>query len=172
MLYIQLFLSFLKIGFFSFGGGYAMIPLITQEVVVVHNWMNMRELVQLIAISQMTPGPIAVSAATYVGFKLAGFLGAIIATIAVISPAFVIVMLLVKYYSVLKQYTFTQRLLGGIKPVAVFLIVAAGVQLAQGAVGQLSGWLIAAAALFALTKTKLHPIAVIVLGGILGIIIY
>lgn len=172
MLYIELLISFLKIGFFSFGGGYAMIPLITQEVVVLHKWMTMRELTQLIAISQMTPGPIAVSAATYVGFKTAGFIGAMIATVAVISPAFVIVMLLAKFYNVLKKHTVTGRLLEGIKPVAVFLIVVAGMKLAKGQVTNYSSWLIAAGALILLTKTKVHPIAVIFVGGILGILVY
>lgn len=172
MIYLQLLLSFLKIGFFSFGGGYAMIPLITQEVVVLHRWMSMRELAELIAISQMTPGPIAVSAATYVGYKVAGLLGSIVATVAVISPAFVIVMLLAKYYSRLKAYSFTQRLLEGIKPVAVFLIVVAGMKLAQGMTGEFTNWIIAAGAFLLLTKTKIHPIAVIIAGGVLGMLIY
>lgn len=172
MLYLQLFFSFLKIGFFSFGGGYAMIPLITQEVVIAHGWVSIQELTQLIAISQMTPGPIAVSAATYIGYKTAGMLGAIIATTAVISPAFVIVMLLAKYFHIIKSNIFTQRMLEGIKPVVVFLIAVAGIKLAEGLVPSIDTLFIGVGALLILTKTKIHPIYAIIIGGALGILIY
>jgi chromate transporter len=172
MLYLQLFISFLKIGFFSFGGGYAMIPLITEEVVTVHHWVSMRELAQLIAISQMTPGPIAVSAATYIGYKTAGILGSILATTAVISPAFVIVMLMAKYFHVIKSNTFTQRMLAGIKPVVVFLIAVAGIKLAGSVVPGVASVLIGLGALLLLTKTKIHPIYTIIIGGLMGILIY
>lgn len=149
-----------------------MIPLITQEVVYTHGWVTMQELAQLIAISQMTPGPIAVSAATYIGYKTAGILGATLATVAVISPAFIIVMLLAKFYHILKSYSLTQRVLDGIKPVVVFLIAAAGLKLAQTEAAKFSAWLIAGGALMLMTKTKIHPISIIIFGGVLGILLY
>ena len=87
MIYLQLFLSFLQIGLFSFGGGYAAMPLVQGQVVTAHGWLSMSEFTDLITISQMTPGPIAVNSATFVGIKIAGIPGALIATLGCILPA-------------------------------------------------------------------------------------
>ena len=87
MIYLQLFLSFLQIGAFSFGGGYAAMPLIQSEVVTRHGWLGMSEFTDLITISQMTPGPIAINSATFVGIKIAGVPGAVIATLGCILPS-------------------------------------------------------------------------------------
>ena len=98
MIYLQLFLSFLQIGLFSFGGGYAAMPLIQGQVVSTHGWLSMSEFTDLITISQMTPGPIAVNSATFVGIKIAGIPGALIATIGCILPSCIIVTLIAKPY--------------------------------------------------------------------------
>ena len=87
MIYLQLFLSFLQIGMFSFGGGYAAMPFIQDQVVNLHHWLSLSEFTDLITISQMTPGPIAVNSATFVGLKIAGFLGAVVATLGCILPS-------------------------------------------------------------------------------------
>ena len=92
MIYWELFLSFLQVGLFSFGGGYAAMPLIRGQVVTVHHWLSMSEFTDLITISQMTPGPIAVNSATFVGTKIAGTLGALVATFGCILPSCIIVM--------------------------------------------------------------------------------
>ena len=101
MIYLQLFWSFIQIGMFSFGGGYAAMPLIQGQVVNTHEWLTMTEFTDLITISQMTPGPIAVNSATFVGMKIAGIPGAVVATLGCILPSCIIVTILAKLY--LKQ---------------------------------------------------------------------
>ena len=98
MIYLQLFLSFLQIGMFSFGGGYAAMPLIQGQVVTLHGWLTMSEFTDLITISQMTPGPIAVNSATFVGMKIAGIPGAVVATAGCILPSCIIVTILARLY--------------------------------------------------------------------------
>ena len=88
---IQLFMTFFKIGAFSFGGGYAMLPLLEEEVIRNHGWMTSGEFIDIFAISEMTPGPIAVNAATFLGFRVGGFLGAVVSTLAVILPSFIVI---------------------------------------------------------------------------------
>ena len=98
MIYLQLFFSFLQIGTFSFGGGYAALPLIQNQVVSLHHWISMAEFTDLITISQMTPGPIAINAATFVGMKLTGMPGAVVATLGYITPSCIIVTIIAKLY--------------------------------------------------------------------------
>ena len=98
MIYLQLFWSFIQIGMFSFGGGYAAMPLIQGQVVNTHEWLTMTEFTDLITISQMTPGPIAVNSATFVGMKIAGIPGAVVATLGCILPSCIIVTILAKLY--------------------------------------------------------------------------
>ena len=98
MIYLQLFLSFLQIGLFSFGGGYAAMPLIQGQVVTLHGWLTMSEFTDLITISQMTPGPIAVNSATFVGLKIAGIPGAVVATAGCILPSCIMVTILARLY--------------------------------------------------------------------------
>ena len=98
MIYLQLFFSFLQVGLFSFGGGYAAMPLIQEQIVTKHGWLNMVEFTDLISISQMTPGPIAVNSATFVGNKIAGIMGALIATAGCILPSCIIVMSIAYIY--------------------------------------------------------------------------
>ena len=98
MIYLQLFLSFLQVGLFSVGGGYAAIPLIQSQVVTTHSWLTTAEFIDLTTIAEMTPGPIAINAATFVGIRVAGLPGAIIATLGSITPALFLVSLLAKLY--------------------------------------------------------------------------
>jgi len=91
MMLIQLFLEFFKVGLFTFGGGYAMIPLIQKDIVEGHRWLNMEQFADIIAIAEMTPGPIAVNSATFVGYKVAKFWGALVSTIGVILPSFLVI---------------------------------------------------------------------------------
>lgn len=98
MIFLQLFWSFLQIGALSFGGGYAAMPLIQNQVVDIHHWLSLEEFADLVTISQMTPGPIAVNAATFVGVKIAGVIGAISATLGCILPSCIIVTIIAKLY--------------------------------------------------------------------------
>lgn len=108
MIYLELFLSFLQIGLFSFGGGYAAMPLIQGQVVNGHHWLSMTEFTDLITISQMTPGPIAVNSATFVGIRIAGIPGALVATLGCILPSCLIVTLLHPFILNTETYPFSR----------------------------------------------------------------
>lgn len=129
MIYLQLFWSFLQIGLFSFGGGYAALPLIQQQVVGVHGWLTMSELTDLVTISQMTPGPIAINAATFVGTQVGGLPGAVVATLGCVFPSCVIVSILAVLYYRYRSLTAIQGTLYGLRPAVVALIASAGLSI-------------------------------------------
>ena len=121
MIYLTLFLEFLKIGAFTFGGGYAMIPLI-KEVVLSHGWMDEAQFLNMIGVSEVTPGPIAINMATYVGSTQAGFLGSLLCTVGVVLPSFIIMLLISLLLKKFMKNKYVQSALDGIKFVAVALI--------------------------------------------------
>ncbi|GAB6086522.1 chromate transporter [Alkaliphilus crotonatoxidans] len=172
MIYLKLFLSFLKIGVFSFGGGYAMLPLIEQEIVHINHWLNQDEFVDIIAISQMSPGPIAINSATFVGFKHLGVLGALAATLGVIFCSFFLVTFLANVVMKYHDSTAIQGIFAGIRPGVIGLIAAACVSLFKSSIVDFKGLLIGLMVLGILLKTKIHPIVMIMLSGLLGIFIY
>lgn len=179
---IQLFLSFLKIGLFSIGGGYAAMPLIQNEVVTSHGWLTMEEFTDLITISQMTPGPIAVNSATFVGVRIAGIPGAITATFGCILPSCLILSLLAFIYYRYKDFSALQSVLSSLRPVVVALIASAGLSILQlVAFGEESvsfkniNWAdlaIFACAFVILRKWKWDPILVMSLCGVSGLVIH
>ena len=119
MIYLELFLSFLQIGLFSFGGGYAAMPLIQGQVVNGHHWLSMTEFTDLITISQMTPGPIAVNSATFVGIRIAGIPGALVATLGCILPSCLIVTLIASFYLKYRNLSVFQSVLATLRPAVV-----------------------------------------------------
>lgn len=179
MIYLQLFLSFLQIGALSFGGGYASMPLIEAQIVTGHGWLTMTEFSDLVTIAEMTPGPIAVNAATFVGTKVAGVLGALVATAGCILPACVLVTLIARLYLKYRNLTVLQSVLGSLRPAVVAMIASAGLTILMNAFW--GGRTVALAntnyvmvAIFVLSfvllrKTKLSPIAVMVLAGVLNL---
>lgn len=180
MIYLQLFLSFLQIGMFSFGGGYAAMPLIQGQVVTIHGWLTMSEFTDLITISQMTPGPIAVNSATFVGLKIAGIPGAIVATAGCILPSCIIVTILAKLYLKYRQMDLLQGVLKSLRPAVVAMIASAGVLILKNAFwGSEEGvaltttdWsmvVIFGICVVLLRRTKLNPIWVMVLAGVLKV---
>lgn len=126
---LQLFFSFFQIGLFSFGGGYAAMPVIQNQVVTMHGWLSINEFTNLITISQMTPGPIAINSATFVGLKIAGIQGAIVATIGCILPSCFIVSLLAYMYIKFKKLSVIQSVLGTLRPAVVAMIGGAGLSI-------------------------------------------
>ncbi len=174
--YLKLFLSFLKVGMFSIGGGYAAMPLIQSEVVAGYGWLSMGEFTDLITIAEMTPGPIAVNSATFVGIRIAGVPGAIAATFGCIFPSCIIVSLLAFIYYKYKNVSVLQGILQSLRPAVVALIAGAGLSLLRTvAVGEEAllpenvNWLgivLFAAAFFVLRKWKWNPILVMLLCGI------
>ncbi|RGH06855.1 chromate transporter [Firmicutes bacterium AF16-15] len=174
MIYWQLFLSFLQIGMFSFGGGYAALPLIQEQVVTQHGWLSRSEFTDLITISQMTPGPIAVNSATFVGIRLAGFLGALAATFGCILPSCILVTVLSYLYLKYRKMSMLQSVLETLRPAVVSMIAAAGVSILitafwNDAVSFMSTkWdsiVIFVVAVWLLKKKNWNPILVMVLSG-------
>lgn len=182
MIYWQLLLSFMQIGLFSIGGGYAALPLIQQQVVDVHSWLTLGEFSDVIAISQMTPGPIAINASTFVGMRMGGLLGAVVATVGCIIPSCIIAVLLAKVYYKYRDLTFLQGILSGLRPAVVALIASAAVSMislaffgADGGV-TLANLDIASVALFVIgfvilrLAKKMDPVFIILGSGAAGLL--
>lgn len=181
MIYLQLFISFLQIGLFSIGGGYAAMPLIQQQVVENHQWLSMTQFTDLITIAEMTPGPIAVNSATFVGIQIAGIPGAIVATLGCILPSLVIVLILAKLYIKYRNGHTLQTILGTMSPAIVALIGSAGLTILYLVLWgdaahtlhniRILGPILSAAALFILRKWKLNPILIMLLCGVIYTVI-
>ena len=182
MILLQLFLSFLQIGAFSFGGGYAAMPLIQNQVVELHHWLTIPEFTDLITISQMTPGPIAINSATFVGIKIAGLPGAIIATLGCILPSCLIVTIIAWLYLKFRQMESLQSILNVLRPAVVALIASAGFTIIItaffGELGiavetlKIQMVVIFVICLFLLMKWKMNPIFVMILAGLLNVLQY
>lgn len=188
MIYLTLFLTFLKIGAVSFGGGYAMIPLI-QETVLSYEWLTEAELLNFIAIAESTPGPIAINMSTFIGMSEGGILGAILATLGVVLPSFVIILLISICLKNLLQYDSVKAVLNGIKPVIVSLILGTAITLFLStilgfkSVGDSINFDVFGMIIFAIVgataiiykhfrKKPISPILLIVFAGLLGIVFY
>ena len=128
MIYLELFWSFFKTGLFTFGGGYAMIPVVRHEV-TVHGWMSEEMFYNFIGVCESTPGPIAINMATYVGSTQGGFLGALLATLGVVLPSFIIILLIAKFLHNFKDNKYVKAFLDGVKPVVMALIASTGIML-------------------------------------------
>jgi chromate transporter len=200
MLFLELFRVFFVIGMFTFGGGYAMLSLIQAEVVVAHNWMTESAFTDIVAISQMTPGPIGINSATYVGYTvlknaganyLVSILGSFTATFAVVLPSFIIVLMIVKFYTKFNRNRIFEGVMAALRPAVVGLIGAAAVILMLNT--SWSGtplfsdctisvvkenfvdwksWILFAAAMAVALRDKINPILIIVGGGIAGFLLY
>lgn len=183
MIYIQLFLSFLQVGALSFGGGYAAMPLIQEQVVNLHGWLTMTEFTNLITIAEMTPGPIAINAATFVGTQIAGVLGAVIATLGCILPSCIVVTLLAYVYMKYRNMSLLQGTLASLRPAVVAMIAKAGITILISAffldgtvtfIRQnicVSMILFFGIALILLRKFKVNPILAMVLCGVANVIL-
>ena len=192
MIYLKLFLTFLKIGAVSFGGGYGMISLV-REKVITNGWLTEEEFLNMIAVSESTPGPIAVNMATFVGSTQGGILGSALATLGVVLPAFIIMLLIASLIRNLLKYKGVQATLGGIRPAVVGLIIATASTMILGSVLGLSsiesGFTLAipeliknvvifaavvgvAAVYKKLKKKKISPILLIVISGVLGLALF
>jgi len=131
---LLLFITFLQIGALAFGGGYAILPFIQELVVNNHGWLSIREMTDVVTISQMTPGPIALNAATFVGTKIAGLFGSIVATSAIILPQLIIMVFLAKLYFSDKEISFMQKIIKALRPAVAGLIFIATIDMINGSV--------------------------------------
>lgn len=178
MLLMELFTTFLMIGFVSFGGGYAMIPVIESEV-TVHGWMTTQQFTDVIAIAGMSPGPIATNCAIFVGFHTAGLPGAIISTVGMVLPSILIILVIAKFFFQFHENKYVKFAFYGLRPIITGLIAYSAIEFAisNDVIGELSWYTFSLVAifgisLFAVTKTKMHPILIILLSGVCGIILY
>ena len=179
MILLQLFWSFLQIGLFSFGGGYAAMPLIQAQIVTNHSWLSMSEFTDLVTIAEMTPGPIAVNSATFVGTKIGGVPGALVATAGCILPACILVTLIARLYLKYRNLAVLQSVLGSLRPAVVAMIASAGILILISAFWggtvdlAATNWLMVGiflGAFLLLRKTKMNPIAVMVLAGAVNLV--
>ena len=174
MIYLELFLIFFKIGAFTFGGGYAMLPLIQQEV-LSQGWMDLEQLVNFIAVSESTPGPLAVNLSTYIGAETGGLLGSFCATVGVVLPSFVIILLVAKFYQAFQTNTLVKGCMNGLRPTVVGMIGASLLSVGASAfpaAGGVMQWVLAAVLLAAILVAhwkKVHPILLIVGSAVVGI---
>ena len=196
LLFLQLFWVFFLIGLFTFGGGYAMLSLIQTQVVVSHSWLSESAFTDIVAISQMTPGPVGINCATYVGYEvlheagashLVGILGSMTATLAVVLPSFLIVLTIVRFYTKFKENRIFEGVMSWLRPAVVGLIGAAslilmfkvnwngalpGISVVKENFSDWTSWALFAAAVVASLFFKIGPIPIILAGGLLGLLIY
>jgi chromate transporter len=187
MIFLQLFYTFFKIGLFGFGGGYAMISMIQGEVVTRHEWLSSNEFTDIIAISQMTPGPIGINSATYVGYSAVvnagyshavGILGSTIATVSVVLPSFILMVLISKFFLKYQKHPIIASVFEGLRPGVVGLLAAAALVLMNGENFGTYNWqILTSIILFAGTfiasyRYKVNPILLIVICGIIGYVTF
>ena len=177
MIYLQLFLSYLKIGFFGFGGGYAMLSLIQNEIVEQRGWLTATQFADIVAVSQITPGPIAINSATYIGYEIGGVLGSVVATFAVCLPSLTLMLLLTRFFLRHRDNRFVQSVVKSVSPVVVGMIASAALLLMFPRSGEnenfidIWSWVLFAACLYG-SYRKINPILMIVLSAVFGVVVY
>ena len=174
IVYWQLFYVYTKIGLFGFGGGYAMLSLIQHEVVDKYHWLSFAEFTDVIAISQMTPGPIGINSATYIGYTVTGNVwGAVLATVAVSLPSFLMVLAISMFFVKFRQNRYVSAAFTGLRPMTIGLIAAAALVLMNGDnfIDYKSILIFAATFVFS-WRFNIHPILMICLAGLAGLVLY
>jgi chromate transporter len=191
MIFLRLFMTFFKIGLFSFGGGYAMIPMMQKEF-AVNQWLSAEEFADIIAIAEMTPGPVAVNSATFVGFKTAGVFGGMAATAGVAAPSLLLILIVSQFFFRFRRHPLNKAIFYGIRPVIAGLVFTAAVFIAETAllnidfnaeffsrlaaeplqVVNLGSLAIMTASIVAIARFKLHPILVIICSGLTGALLF
>nr|WP_314386103.1 chromate transporter [uncultured Fusobacterium sp.] len=173
MMYLNLFFVFFKVGLFSFGGGYAILPLMQHEVVDVNKWISFKEFMDIVAVSQITPGPISINLATHVGYRIGGTLGSTIATTSVILPSIIIISLIVIFLKRFSKLPAVQRIFKSLRVTIVGLILAAGIALfVKENFIDYKSYIIFASVLIGGLFFKIGSITLIILSGVAGAILY
>ena len=173
MTYLNLFFVFFKVGLFSFGGGYAILPLMQHEVVDVNKWISFKEFMDIVAVSQITPGPISINLATHVGYRIGGTLGSTIATTSVILPSIIIISLIVIFLKRFSKLPVVQRIFKSLRVTIVGLILAAGIALfVKENFIDYKSYIIFISVLIGGLVFKIGSITLIILSGVAGAILY
>lgn len=185
MIYFELFLGFLKVGFFAFGGAYGAIPLI-RDVVMSYGWLDDDMLTYMIAVSESTPGPIMVNMATYIGSSQAGLLGAAVATLAVVTPSFFVILIITALLKTALKNQYVQAMLRGLKPCVIGIVLATGIYMVMGnCLGEINNVKVDLKPIIVTTvlvlsvqgykyiaKKKLSPIMLIAFSAVVGMAVY
>ena len=173
MTYLNLFFVFVKVGLFSFGGGYAILPLMQHEVVDINKWISFKEFMDIVAVSQITPGPISINLATHVGYRIGGTLGSTIATTSVVLPSIIIVSLIVIFLKRFSKLLVVQRIFKSLRVTIVGLILAAGIALfVKENFIDYKSYIIFTSVLIGGLFFKIGSITLIILSGVAGAILY
>ncbi len=178
MIYLQLLYTYLKIGFFGFGGGYAILSFIQHEVVVNQGWISAGEMADIIALSQMTPGPVAINTATYTGYVVGGVWGAMIATAAVCAPALTLMVLVTRSFLKLRDNQYVKNAMTAMRPVIAAMVASAGIVMiipseqSGNNFGDIWSWVLCATAFWASFVKRISPIIIIIAAAVAGIVIY
>ncbi len=170
MMYLSMFLTFAKIGLFSFGGGYAILAMIRQEVVVTHPWLSQSQFMDVVAISQMTPGPIAVNAATFIGYHKGGIFGAVLCTFGVILPSLVIMLLVTLSYLKLKKQPWFKNIFRNLRLLSVGLIAAALIMVFGDAMRDWFSVIVFVGSLIAGWRFKTNPFYLLIGAAVVGML--
>ncbi len=169
---LEVFLAFLKIGLFSYGGGYAMLPFIQNQAIEVHRWLSMNEFLDILGIAQVTPGPVAINTATFVGYRTGGIPGAIAATTAVILPSFIIVLSLSFFIHKFKESKLLGNIFKGLRPIVLGLVASAAVDIGRGVFVDYKAVIISLGIFLLLVSKKGHTVTLLMLAGLLGVLFY
>jgi chromate transporter len=169
---IELFFTFSKIGAFNFGGGYAILPLIEKEMVINNGWMTTHDFIDLVALSQVTPGPISINSATFIGYRLFGISGAAYGTLGLIFPAFFIVIFAATAIQKYRNSSWMNCAFLNLRPAVIGLITSATLSLGRTSIVDLRSVLIAGLTAVLVFKTKLHPVVIILISGAVGGVFY
>lgn len=179
MIYLQLFWTYLKIGIFGFGGGYAMLSMIQFEVVDHHSWMTVEEFADMVALSQMTPGPVSINIATYIGYTVGGIFGSLVATAAIVLPSLLLLLFVLKFLFKHKDNYIVKTTLTSMKPVIAGLIFVAALMMMNpvsfadaGLHGSNISVIICAVSFVATYFAKINPILLIIASGLVGYLVY
>ena len=179
MIYLQLFWAYLKIGIFGFGGGYAMLSMIEFEVVDHYGWMSIEEFSDMVALSQMTPGPVSINIATFIGYTMGGFWGSMVATAAIVMPSLLLLVFVLRFLFKNKENYIVKTTLSSMKPVIAGLIFVAALMMINpetfadfGLNGSNISVIICAVSFIATYFAKINPILLIIASGLVGYLVY
>jgi chromate transporter len=172
MILIKLFLEFFKIGTFTFGGGQVMLPIMKRELVVNLNWISMQNFLHFVSIAEVTPGPVAINMATFIGYELHGIIGAIFSTAGVVAPSFIIIILIAMGAKKFRENRIYQAFMSGVRPVLPVLLINAIYLIVAGGFKSIAPYIIALATFFVFAKwRKINPVLLLIIAGIVGILI-
>ncbi len=165
-------LSFCRIGIVAFGGGYAIVPLLRAEFIIARQWLTLEEFLDIIAIAEMTPGPIAINAATFIGYKVAGVPGAAAATLGLVTPSVLLILIVAALFQYFRSSPLVRAVISGIRPAVIALIFSAVLVLGRQVLVDVKAVFISLAVFLLLITGKLRPLPAIGLSALLGLLLY